>query len=66
MVTKTYNTCPDAGSAIIHEKIIERISCFAEVKAEYRRKDNISTHQDLLRLAMFGMDDTNSVISAML
>jgi hypothetical protein len=31
--TKTYNTRPDAGCAIIHERRIERFSCFAEVKA---------------------------------
>ncbi|KAG1139454.1 hypothetical protein G6F37_009757 [Rhizopus arrhizus] len=55
--TKTYNTRPDAGCAIIHERRIERFSCFAEVKAEYKKKDTLSTHQDLLRLALFGMNE---------
>ncbi|KAG2203210.1 hypothetical protein INT46_008994 [Mucor plumbeus] len=57
MVIKTYNTRPDAGCAIIHERRIERFSCFAEVKAEYKKKDTLSTHQDLLRLALFGMNE---------
>jgi hypothetical protein len=57
MVTKTYNTRPDSGCAIIHERRIERFSCFAEVKAEYKKKDTLSTHQDLLRLALFGMNE---------
>ncbi|RCH82737.1 hypothetical protein CU097_004477, partial [Rhizopus azygosporus] len=57
MVTKTYNTRPDAGCAIIHERRIERFSCFAGVKAEYKKKDTLSTHQDLLRLALFGMNE---------
>ncbi|KAI8091078.1 uncharacterized protein B0P05DRAFT_634760 [Gilbertella persicaria] len=57
MVTKTYNARPDAGCTIIHERRIERFSCFAEVKAEYKKKDTLSTHQDLLRLALFGMNE---------
>lgn len=54
---KTHNTRPDAGCAITHERRIERFSCFAEVKAEYKKKDTLSTHQDLLRLALFGMNE---------
>lgn len=63
MVTKAYSTRPDAGCAMIHERRIERFSWFAEVKAEYKKKDTLSIHQDLLRLAMFGMneiDDNNT------
>lgn len=62
-ITKAYSTRPDAGCAVVHERRIERFSCFAEVKAEYKKKDTLSIHQDLLRLAMFGMneiDDNNA------
>ncbi|KAI7898055.1 uncharacterized protein BX663DRAFT_269937 [Cokeromyces recurvatus] len=57
IVTKSYNTRPDAGCALIHERRIQKFSCFAEVKAEYKKKDTLSTHQDLLRLALFGINE---------
>ncbi|KAI9270005.1 hypothetical protein EDC94DRAFT_581271 [Helicostylum pulchrum] len=43
-VTKSYNTRPDAGCTAIHKRRVERFSCFAGVK-------------DLLRLALFGMNE---------
>ena len=32
-------------------------SGFAEVKAGYRKKDSLSTHEDLLRLSLFGIHE---------
>lgn len=56
-VAKTFNTCPDAGCVIIHQRVIEKFTCFTEVKAEYKKKDTLSTHQDLLRLSLFGINE---------
>lgn len=53
-VTESYNTRPDAGCALIQERRLKDYSGFAEVKAEYKKKDSLSTHQDLLRLSLFG------------
>ncbi|KAI9016295.1 hypothetical protein CLU79DRAFT_688772, partial [Phycomyces nitens] len=53
------NVRPDAGCVILHERRVKRFSCFAEVKAEYKKKDTLSTHGDLLRLALFGMNEIN-------
>jgi hypothetical protein len=52
---KTYKKCPDASCAVIHERRLENYSSgFVEIKAEYKKKDSLSTHEDLLRLSLFG------------
>lgn len=51
-VTKT-----DAGCAIIYGRRIEKFTCFAEVKAEYKKTDRLSTHQNLLGLALFDISE---------
>ncbi|KAI7894647.1 uncharacterized protein EV154DRAFT_549049 [Mucor mucedo] len=62
-VVKTLSTRPDAGCAVIHERRIEKLTCFTEVKSEYKKKkkDTVSTHQDLLRLALFGVNEIEDI-----
>lgn len=55
-VSKSCNTRPDAGCAFIQERRLKNYSGFAEVKAEYKKKDSLCTHQDLLGLALFGIN----------
>ncbi|KAI9010013.1 hypothetical protein CLU79DRAFT_806242 [Phycomyces nitens] len=51
---KSYNKRPDAGCAVILERRVVNYSSFIEVKVEYKKKDAISLHEDLLRLSLFG------------
>ncbi|CAO3701322.1 unnamed protein product [Rhizopus stolonifer] len=53
---KSYNKRPDAGCAVILKRRVINYSGFVEVKAEYKKKDAVSLHEDLLRLSLFGIN----------
>ncbi|KAG1452156.1 hypothetical protein G6F46_012261 [Rhizopus delemar] len=54
---------PDAGCALVYDRRIINYPGFVEVKAEYKKKNSICLHEDLLRLSLFGMnalEETNA------
>ncbi|KAG1138139.1 hypothetical protein G6F37_011220 [Rhizopus arrhizus] len=63
MTLKSYNKRPDAGCALVYERRVINYSGFVEVKAEYKKKNSICLHEDLLRLSLFEMnalEETNA------
>ena len=60
---KSYNKGSDACCAFVYGRRVINYSGFVEVKAEYKKKNSICLHEDLLRLSLFGMnalEETNA------
>ncbi|KAL0090867.1 hypothetical protein F4703DRAFT_1835493 [Phycomyces blakesleeanus] len=55
-VLQNYDKRPDAGCLALKGKRLDHYVGFAEVKPDYKRKDTVKTHEDLLRLSLFGMN----------
>lgn len=55
-VLENYEKRPDAGCVALKGKRLDRYFGFAEVKPDYKKKDTVKTHEDLLRLSLFGMN----------
>ncbi|KAG2189685.1 hypothetical protein INT46_007501 [Mucor plumbeus] len=55
-VLQNYEKRPDAGCVALKEKRLDHYVGFAEVKPDYKKKDTVKTHEDLLRLSLFGMN----------
>ncbi|KAG1217974.1 hypothetical protein G6F35_008700 [Rhizopus arrhizus] len=63
MDLKSYNKGSDACCAFVYGRRVINYSGFVEVKAEYKKKNSICLHEDLLRLSLFGMnalEETNA------
>ncbi|PHZ14496.1 uncharacterized protein RHIMIDRAFT_290218 [Rhizopus microsporus ATCC 52813] len=55
IITEVFRDIDDIPDCtVIYERRFKSISGFAEVKAECKKKDSLCTHQDLLRLSLFG------------
>lgn len=55
-VLQNYDKRPDAGCVALKGKRLDHYVGFAEVKPDYKKKDTVKTHEDLLRLSLFGMN----------
>lgn len=55
-VLQNYKKRPDAGCVSLQGKRLDCYVSFAEVKPDYKKKDTVKTHEDLLRLSLFGMN----------
>lgn len=58
-VLNNYEKHPDAGCVALEGKRFDRYFGKTEVKPDYKKKDTIKTHEDLLQLSLFGMNASN-------
>lgn len=55
-VLQNYDKRPHAGCVSLKGKRLDHYIGFAEVKPDYKKKDTVKTHENLLRLSLFGMN----------